>query len=206
MNGWIKIHRKLTEWEWYSDTKTFRVYMHLLLTANHQKTNWRGETIQAGQVLTGRHQIAKSVDLSEQNVRTALTNLQTTNEITIKSTNRYSIISINKWSDYQQELTSQQTSNQPASQPTTNQQLTTSKNVKKNKNIRNIYISKFNSLETINNQQVFSEVASSFGISPSTVAKSYEDLELYCHANGRVYKNYKAALSTFVKRKLERKP
>ena len=33
MSGWIKLHRKITEWEWYSDANTFRVFMHLLLTA-----------------------------------------------------------------------------------------------------------------------------------------------------------------------------
>ena len=31
MSGWIKIHRKITEWEWYDDVNTFRLFMHLIL-------------------------------------------------------------------------------------------------------------------------------------------------------------------------------
>jgi hypothetical protein len=36
MSGWIKIHRSILEWEWYEDTNTFRLFMHLILKANHK--------------------------------------------------------------------------------------------------------------------------------------------------------------------------
>ena len=39
-NGWIKLHRNLLDWEWYSDIKVCRVFLHLLLTANFKDGNW----------------------------------------------------------------------------------------------------------------------------------------------------------------------
>ena len=40
--GYIKLHRKLLEWEWYSDTNVKIVFLHCLLMANHDDTKWRG--------------------------------------------------------------------------------------------------------------------------------------------------------------------
>ena len=45
MSGWIKIHRQILEWEWYSDTNTFRVFLHLLLKANHKEKKYIEEWI-----------------------------------------------------------------------------------------------------------------------------------------------------------------
>jgi len=52
-NGWIKIHRKLLDWEWYDEPNTFRLFLHLLLKANHKPRNYRGVIIETGQVVTG---------------------------------------------------------------------------------------------------------------------------------------------------------
>ncbi len=30
--GFVVLHRKNTEWEWYSDTNVFRVFTHLRIT------------------------------------------------------------------------------------------------------------------------------------------------------------------------------
>jgi len=51
-SGWIKLHRKLLDWEWYDDVNTTRVFLHLLMVANHKDNNWRGITIKRGQKLT----------------------------------------------------------------------------------------------------------------------------------------------------------
>jgi hypothetical protein len=145
-DGWIKIHRKLLEWEWYSDTNTFRLFMHLLLAANYENKEWQGITVLRGQLVTGRKILSIQTKLNEQVVRTCLTRLISTNEITIKSTSKFSIITICKYDDYQtienmanhqinQQDNQQLTNNQPA----TNQQLTTTKEIKKerSKEIKN---------------------------------------------------------------------
>ena len=54
MSGWVKIHRQITEWEWYRDANTFRVFMHLLLSANYEDKRWRNIDVLRGQIITGR--------------------------------------------------------------------------------------------------------------------------------------------------------
>ena len=133
MDGWIKLHRKFIKWEWYDDINTKVLFLHLLLTANHEQKQWHGVTINRGQVLVGRKKLSKNIGLSEQQTRTSINKLKSTNEITTKSTNKYTIITIVNWDEYQK-----QTKNQPAKQPskqlTSNQQVTTTKN---DKNIKN---------------------------------------------------------------------
>lgn len=130
MSGWIKLQRQLKDWEWYKDQPTCKLFLHLLLTANHKPSRWQGVDILAGQIVVGRKSLAYETGLSEQQIRTALDKLKATSEITIKSTSKYSIISITKWDSYQ--------SDQPAGEPTSNQQSTTNKN-EKNEKKKEIY-------------------------------------------------------------------
>jgi hypothetical protein len=135
-HGWIKLHRSLLDWEWYTDQNTSRLFIHLLLRANHKDKKWRGISIQKGQLLTGRKALAKETGLSEQQVRTSLDKLKSTNEITIKSTKASSVITVVAWDSHQQDnqQDNQQVTNE---QPTSNQQVTTNKNVKNDNNEKN---------------------------------------------------------------------
>lgn len=101
MDGWIKIHRKFLDWEWYDDINTKVVFLHLLLLANHEDKNWRGQIILRGQLVTSINNLSKSIGLSAQQTRTSLNKLKSTNEITIKSTNKYTTVTIVKYNDYQ---------------------------------------------------------------------------------------------------------
>lgn len=125
--GWIKIHRRFLEWEWYSDSKMVHLFLHLLLMANHEDKKWKGETITRGQVLTSRERLSAETGLSVQNVRTCLLHFEKTGEITRKSTNKETIITISNYDKYQvkediaNQLANQQlTSNQPATNQPTN--------------------------------------------------------------------------------------
>ena len=137
-HGFIKLWRKFLKWGWYEDVNTKAVFLHLLLTANYEDKEWRGIAVKRGQVVTGRKKLSEELGISEQNVRTSLTRLKSTNEITIKTTNKFSVITVINYDTYQshEASTNQQTnqlSNQQLTnnQPTTNQQLTTTKEIKK---------------------------------------------------------------------------
>ena len=99
--GWIKVHRKIVDWEWWSDHNTTRLFMYLLLIATHEDIKFQGKVIKRGQLVTSRAKLSLATGISERSIRTSLENLKTTNEITIKSTNRFTIITICKYEDYQ---------------------------------------------------------------------------------------------------------
>lgn len=135
--GWLKLHRRLLTWEWYTDSNTLRLFLHFLLTANYEVQRWQGIVIQPGQLLIGRRQLAFELKLTEQEIRTSIRKLESTNEITKKSTNRYSIVTICNWDDYQNTTTSDQPASQPATQQTINHQSTTIKEGKERKEEKN---------------------------------------------------------------------
>lgn len=101
MEGWIKLHRKMVEWEWYNDNNVKILFLHLLLTANHKDKKWQGIIIKRGQKITSIQHLAEETKLTVQQTRTALNRLKSTGEITIQSTNKYSLITIEKYGDYQ---------------------------------------------------------------------------------------------------------
>lgn len=139
-NGnWIKISRKILDWEWYGDTNTFRVFVDLLLNAQYKDTRYRGNLIKRGQIITSVNAISERTGLSAQNIRTAMEHLQSTGEInkqTNKQTNKhFTIITICKYDTYQDksEEANEQSNNQSNNQPTINQQHTRNKEIKNNK-------------------------------------------------------------------------
>ena len=121
MDGWIKLHRKLCEWEWYKDTKTLHLFIHLLLRVNYKPSKWRGIDLAPGQLITGRKQLSVETGISERSIRTSLNRLNKTGEISIKTTSQFSIVTICNYLDYQtgfdgddQQPDQQATSDRPA--------------------------------------------------------------------------------------------
>jgi allophanate hydrolase subunit 1 len=135
MSGWIKIHRQILEWEWYSDNNTFRVFLHLILKANHKEKRFKGLELKIGTVITSRDILAIETGLSVRQIRTALDKLKSTNEVTIKTSSQGTIIELVNYKKYQ--LTTSEATNE---RPMNDQQATTNKNEKNEKNERSIFI------------------------------------------------------------------
>ena len=138
MNGWVKIHRKIIEWEWHNSPATLSLFIHLLLLANHDDKEWHGVEVKRGQLVTGRKKLAECTGLSEQQIRTSLNRLKSTKEITISTTKKYSIVTICNYETYQLEQNPTKPINQPSEEPQNNQELTTTgedKNINKEKGI-----------------------------------------------------------------------
>jgi len=126
--GWIKLHRQILEWEWYSDNNCFRLFLHLLLKANHKEKRFKGIELKVGSIVTSRDLLARETGLSSQQIRTALTKLISTNEITSVTSSQGTIIQIVSYEKYQ--VSTNEITN---GQPTSNQQSTTNNNVKNEK-------------------------------------------------------------------------
>ena len=101
MGNWIKIHSKMTEWRWYRDGYTTRIFLHLLLTANYKDKPFLNTTVKRGQVLTSIRHLSEDLDIPEKTVRRKLENLKSTGEVVTESTNRWTIITICNYESYQ---------------------------------------------------------------------------------------------------------
>lgn len=130
--GFVAFPRGLTDWEWYTEPNTARLFFHLLLTANWQEKQWKGIVIRPGQLVTSRASLAKQLGLSEQEVRTAIEHLRSTKYITSKSGPKYTVLTINNYSSI---IQSNQISNQlpTSNQPAINHNLTIKTNQQANK-------------------------------------------------------------------------
>jgi len=126
-NGWVSIHRKLLDWEWFDDSRIVHVFIYCLLKSNHTPKKWRGVQVNRGQFITSVAHISGDLPISTQQVRTALKKLKSTGEITIKTTNKFTMISITNYEDYQD--TNKQNNKQITNkQQTNNKQITTNNN------------------------------------------------------------------------------
>lgn len=157
MSGWIKLHREITRWEWYSDLPTRVVFMHLLLIVNRKSTTYRNQPIPAASKVIGRKQLALETGLSEQQVRTALSNLQSTNDITIQSTKAYSVVTITEWGKWQTEEKNQPTDNQGQEYQPPNNQQSTNNQPRSNPQESNAYREIDNHDQPTDNQQITTE-------------------------------------------------
>lgn len=98
--GFIKLPRDIINSAWYHKGNTIRVYLHLVLLANISDCMFETHTVHWGQVATSRKSLADSLHLSVQEVRTALTHLKTTGEITIETTSKFLIVTINHFEKF----------------------------------------------------------------------------------------------------------
>ena len=135
--GFVKLPRDIVNWRWFADDKVFKVYVYLLVNAAFKPMQWKKENLEKGQLITGRKRLATALGMSESAVRNALANLESTGEIAIKTTNKYSVITLLKWAKTQDcdyffanktPTNSQQTTNKPPH----NKNINNENNVKNN--------------------------------------------------------------------------
>ena len=89
-----------TDWEWYESKNVFRLFTHCLLHTNTQNIRYCGREIKAGQFVSSITRISAETGLTESQVRTALKKLKDTGYISTKSTNKYTIYTVNEYQKY----------------------------------------------------------------------------------------------------------
>lgn len=130
MQGWVKLHRQLLEWEWYTDANVSRLFIHCLLKANHKDGSWKGIKIKRGQFITSLDRLSAETSLSKSQLRTALKKLKSTHEIAHQSTSQHTVITVICYDSYQGDSTQDDT-------PIANQSQTDDIQIASNKNDKN---------------------------------------------------------------------
>lgn len=138
---YIKLSRKLMEWEWYSNINTCRLFIHMLLKANWKDGKFEGKVIPRGSFVSSLPKLAEETALTIREVRTAISHLKTTGEVTCKNYARYTVFTVNNYCSYQTSDT--QTDSQATGKRHSNDMLTTTieekKEIKKGRN-NNIFV------------------------------------------------------------------
>lgn len=136
-NGYIKLHRQLKDWEWYTDGPVKTLFLHFLLSANYKEKRWRGYVIPRGYLITGREKLSVETGLSEMQIRLAMKKLIKTGEISVRATNKFSVVKINKFDMYQAVNSDVNTRVEFSENKPDNQQITTTKKEKNNAKLIN---------------------------------------------------------------------
>lgn len=105
--GYIKLWRKSLDSGWLANPLLWCFWCWCLMKATHKPCKvligFQEVFLSPGQFVFGRKKCAKELKTSERSVRTCLQTLKSTNNLTIKVTNKFSIINIVNWTIYQEE-------------------------------------------------------------------------------------------------------
>lgn len=101
MGGYIKIDRKILDWEWWRDINTYRLFTYMLLKANWKPGEFNGIVIPRGSFVSSISRLSEETNLTVSEVRTALKHLLDTGEVSSVSNNKYTIYKVNNYCSYQ---------------------------------------------------------------------------------------------------------
>lgn len=128
--SYIKLFRKILKSPIWDNEKALKVWIWCLLKATHKERDQLvGKQLvhlEKGQFVTGRKTASDELGINDRTIYDYLKLLKKLNMISINSNNKFSVISIEKWEDYQIEelkINNKATTNE--------QQINTNKNVKK---------------------------------------------------------------------------
>ena len=103
MKGYIKLHRRILDWEWYTDSNVKSVFIHVLLNACYDDCRFMGKKVNRGEYMTSLSRLSSDLSIPVRQLRTALSRLKQTGEIDMQTTNKYTKITICNYDSYQVE-------------------------------------------------------------------------------------------------------
>ena len=122
--GFVKISRDIVDWQWYKEPLTALLYLHLIVTTNWQDTNFKGVSLKRGERIISYANLATETGLSVRNIRTALSHLISTGEVTKKQQGKYTVISVSNYDSFQStvKVSGRRTDNYPDNESTTDKE------------------------------------------------------------------------------------
>lgn len=141
MQGWIKLHRKTLDSKVFQNEKLLKTFLWCLLKASHREYEFlhgrQKVILKPGQFITGRKKAGEELDMPPSTAWFYLNLLKDDSTIDIKSTNKYSLITLTNWGLYQSDadnVNGNLDSNLDNKRTTNGQQTDTYKN---DKNVKN---------------------------------------------------------------------
>ena len=101
MSDYIKLYRSLIDWEWYKNINTKVLFIHMLLKANWKDGRFEGKIIPRGSFVSSLSKLSDETDLTIREVRTAISHLENSGELTSKRHSKYSVFTIKNYELYQ---------------------------------------------------------------------------------------------------------
>lgn len=139
--GWIKLYRKMRQSFVWTDANQLKLWLLLLMKASHEPRrflfNGQQLDLSSGQMVTGRDALASEFNYGVKPVQRVsgrqlwrwIKLFESEQMLSIKSTTKYSVISISNWGEYQSD-----DQHLSIERPSTVQQVSTNKNDKNLKN------------------------------------------------------------------------
>nr|WP_297934950.1 hypothetical protein [uncultured Lachnoclostridium sp.] len=98
---WIKLPRDFVDWQWYTNSNMVHIYLNLLLNANLADTKRNGIIVHRGEYFITLTLQGEETGLSQQSIRTCLSNLKKSHEICFRKINRGRIIVLPEFNKFQ---------------------------------------------------------------------------------------------------------
>ena len=111
----------------------------LLAEAQHSPSFYEGISLQRGQLFRGRTGLNYETGLSDQTIKSSISNLRKLGEVTIEVTNRgtvYTLVNYDIYDATKEKVTNEVTSKSPTNQPASNQQVTTYNEEERTKEVK----------------------------------------------------------------------
>lgn len=131
---YIKLNRKVLNWEWYGNINTCRLFIHMILKANWKDGKFEGKVIPRGSFVSSLPKLADETSLTMREVRTAISHLKSTGEVTCKTYSKFTIFTVKNYCQYQ--MSDTQNDRQATGKRHSNDILTTTIEEKKEGNIK----------------------------------------------------------------------
>jgi len=172
--GWIKLYRSLKDWEWYDDLNARVLLIHLLISVNYEDKKWKGVLVKKGSMILSWRTLSTGCGLSVKKCRVAMDKLEKANEVARYVANKYQLVSLVKWDKLQQleeqdgnvegNVEGKQKAGKgqaKGKQRATTKETNNTKN-KRNKEIKNIFLSEVKTSELEGNEILYFEIAKAF--------------------------------------------
>lgn len=135
--SYIKLFRKILKSPIWDNEKALKIWIWCLLKATHtERKQLVGQQIvdlEKGQFIFGRKKASEELKMTESTIYKYIKLLEELQMLTVNSNNKFSVVSIEKWENYQVEELKNN------SKETTKEQQSNT-----NKNVKNIYLFIFN--------------------------------------------------------------